>query len=1058
MLQGRQQRPTREGPVKLVQWLALPAFLLCHAAALAQEPEAARRNLVVGAAAAAAEAPPRTIADIQAMLDQFKPDPARVARLRAELEKKPPAGGDSVDMMRFHERRAALEAELGMGEERVADMREALKFAQGSGDRERHVPPLAAAEMQQGNFSTAAQLYEGLLATMQGRPGPSIVANLILSRIYSFQGDTQRMQVAFRRGDAVFEKVRNAPAFPRANVPRFSAMREFARGDLLIAEGKLAESEAALRKALGFYEEVFKVKVEDDDAPTGFVESYFACQSRLVQVLTFQGKLQEAELAARSVLRAVLSRSGKYSTRTGFILSRFAEVLNEQGRFTEAAAMTDAALEIFEKSGAPERSVFRSFALVAKANALLGKGDWRASALTFRSIRERAQGDEVAEQIFRGSSGSSLAMIKAGRAADVLPNTRVLLDRTVATLGVDHPKSGEFRGIYAMGLYATGDRPGALREFRDAARVLFAPGAASTELTGLALRRVKVRQIVESYLSLLHEVRGTDLERTARIDAASESFRMADALLGEGSVQRALAASAARAAASQPGLGELIREEQDGKQEIATLYDHLLRLMAMPADQQLPKVLADMRARITQLEKSRQQLYANIERRFPDYATLVNPRPGTLEDARRALKPAEALVSVLSTPERSFVWAVNSRGEVSFHMASLPESDIAAVVARLRKSLDPGDVPLTRLPAYDFEGAHRIYAELFAPAEKVWGSAQTLVTSVGGALSQIPLAILPMRMPAAAKAGVLFGDMASVEWLVKKVAVVDVPSVAAFARLRSLPAPSAKRTAFAGFGDPQFGKVSSQLAGGTTRGVHLRNLQISRVSDVQPAEAAQAAPGQAAAPETGGAWTQYANLTPLPDTREEILAIAQALGADMKSDVFLGVDASKRRVMKTDLDNRRIVAFATHGLIAGDLPGLDQPALALAGADDPDESPLLTLDDVLNLKLNADWVVLSACNTAAGDGEGAEAVSGLGRGFFYAGTRALLVTHWPVETVSARKLTTRLFERYAQDPQLSRAQALRGSMLALMTEQAQGYSYAHPLFWAPYALIGDGGR
>jgi CHAT domain-containing protein len=113
---------------------------------------------------------------------------------------------------------------------------------------------------------------------------------------------------------------------------------------------------------------------------------------------------------------------------------------------------------------------------------------------------------------------------------------------------------------------------------------------------------------------------------------------------------------------------------------------------------------------------------------------------------------------------------------------------------------------------------------------------------------------------------------------------------------------------------------------------------------------------------------------------------------------------------------------------------------------------------VLNLKLNADWVVLSACNTAAGDGEGAEAVSGLGRGFFYAGTRALLVTHWPVETVSARKLTTRLFERYAQDPQLSRAQALRGSMLALMTEQAQGYSYAHPLFWAPYALIGDGGR
>jgi CHAT domain-containing protein len=126
---------------------------------------------------------------------------------------------------------------------------------------------------------------------------------------------------------------------------------------------------------------------------------------------------------------------------------------------------------------------------------------------------------------------------------------------------------------------------------------------------------------------------------------------------------------------------------------------------------------------------------------------------------------------------------------------------------------------------------------------------------------------------------------------------------------------------------------------------------------------------------------------------------------------------------------------------------------------------LLTLEDVLSLKLNAEWVVLSACNTAAGDGAGAEAITGLGRAFFYAGSRALLVTHWPVETVSARKLVTDIFARYAADPSLSRAEALRQAMLALMQdgqrEAATGehaFPYAPPRFWAPYALVGDGGR
>ena len=132
----------------------------------------------------------------------------------------------------------------------------------------------------------------------------------------------------------------------------------------------------------------------------------------------------------------------------------------------------------------------------------------------------------------------------------------------------------------------------------------------------------------------------------------------------------------------------------------------------------------------------------------------------------------------------------------------------------------------------------------------------------------------------------------------------------------------------------------------------------------------------------------------------------------------------------------------------------------IGGQDDG----LLTMGEILGLRLNADWVVLSACNTGAGEGTGAEAISGLGRAFFYAGTRALLVSNWPVETISAKTLTTTLFQRQAADPTLSRSEALNRTMLDLIDRSgymdAEGrivFSYAHPVFWAPFSLVGDGG-
>jgi CHAT domain-containing protein len=209
-----------------------------------------------------------------------------------------------------------------------------------------------------------------------------------------------------------------------------------------------------------------------------------------------------------------------------------------------------------------------------------------------------------------------------------------------------------------------------------------------------------------------------------------------------------------------------------------------------------------------------------------------------------------------------------------------------------------------------------------------------------------------------------------------------------------------------------------------------------------------------------------AMLPRLPDTADELQSIAQSLKIDPAKVLHLRKDANEHNIKQMDLARFRVVAFATHGLVPGELNGLTQPALALTAPEVAGVSGdgLLTMEEVLALKLNADWVVLSACNTATGASAGAEAVSGLGRAFFYAGARTLLLTNWSVYSVPAAMLVTDIFRHQASDPQLTRAQALRHAMLALM--DGPGFvdpgsktevTYAHPVFWAPYTIVGDGG-
>ena len=378
------------------------------------------------------------------------------------------------------------------------------------------------------------------------------------------------------------------------------------------------------------------------------------------------------------------------------------------------------------------------------------------------------------------------------------------------------------------------------------------------------------------------------------------------------------------------------------------------------------------------------------------------------------------------------------------------------MVGLLRSTLNPSG----GAPEFDLETAHQLYAKLLQPVRSGWWSATSLVVVAHGALGHLPFTVLPTAPVTLRQSSeTRFAEYKTVPWLARTHAIMTVPTVASMKTLWTTSVRQTERRPFAGFGNPYFSREQADRANQQVP----RTLQIAGLSgDINLSLQWRALPNTEQLDKA-----QLARLPSLPETAEEIRSIASALKADPATDIFLGEKANEEMVKTTDLSDRRVVAFATHGLIPGDLDGLTQPALALTAPEVAGVAGdgLLTMDEILSLKLNADWVVLSACNTASGEGAGAEAVSGLGRAFFYAGTRALLVSHWPVETTSAKMLTTGVFRRQAEDPKLSRTEALQHTMLALM--DGPGYvhsdtgktvfSYAHPMFWAPFAIIGDGG-
>ncbi len=1000
----------------------------------------AKKITVAMAEAESFTPPPRRIADILTILDeQEKTQTKHKETFEDRADTSLPEGAGPAEKAEFHFKRGSAAWQMGRQDQALADLRTALNLADKAGIRDnKFLIDLAKVEKRFGRYRTALALLE------RARAGSRILKNHhFMVSAYVSMGDVENAKKAYRDGMARWPGRSRAPEWANFFISDM-------QGNVLEAEGKWKEAELPIRKAM----QIVSTK-------EALLVPMINLRCWLAGNLSRQGRLLEAEVEARQALKDALAHLGRTSSTAWKALDQLVQVLLSQGRLQDSEKLASAQIQLLIDAGVPRDSNFLSRARMSMGHVLATKGDFVQAMDQFdMAVRSMHKNDFDFKGVSDKTINLMLCLVMVDRTDEALKwiaNARVRLS---AKFGERHYYTAEVMALQGLAESRTGRDREALKTFSKSIPILI-EGILGETKAFPRIQRLKV--ILEAYLDLLSRIPGTDLEEDLRADASAEAFRIADALRSR-SVQGALAASSARAAVVDPTLSGLVRMEQDAQGQIEALQEILLDLLAVPADEQVPRLLEDVRTKLAVLTRSRAALLQEIQRDFPKYSSFVNPEPGTVEQARKLLRAGEVLVSIYSSEDRTYVWAIPREGKVQFGVSPLGKAAMAETIAALRRALDPKPDTLGDIPAFDLASSYDLYRRLLQPVEKGWRDAENLIVVAGGPLGQLPLSVLPTAPVALDKdSAELFSSYRKVPWLIRKFTITRLPSVSSFITLRNLPEGDPKRRAFAGFGDPIFSRAQfteaqtlrdsphAQLA---SRGghIHVRGIRQVEGGDLDMKQPVS---------------SQLANLNRLPDTAHEIRAICDAAGGDANRDIFLGKDASKHRLKSMDFSDRRVMAFATHALLPGDLDGLDQPALALSAPDVTgfDRDGLLTLEEILKLKLNADWVVLSACNTGAGQGEGAEAVSGLGRAFFYAGTRAVLVSMWPVETTSAMKLTTGLFRYQREDRSLNRARALQKTILQLIDQETLKdgdtgkivASYAHPFFWAPFIVVGESG-
>ena len=783
------------------------------------------------------------------------------------------------------------------------------------------------------------------------------------------------------------------------NASNISEINKLVReATFLYREGNYAAAEPLIRRALALDEKTFGL-----EHPTVANNLIF-----LARILKTKGEYAAAEPLYRRALTILEKTLGAEHPVFGSSLTSLASLLHNKGDYAGAEPLYRRALAIHEKTLEPEHPII-AISLNHLASMLHDKGNYSEAEPLYRRALANYETAMGTEHTVVGLNLNNLASLlhDKGDYSAAEPLHRRALAILKKALGAKHPHVGVSLNDLANLLHDKGDFSGALEFARRAASI------------GHPNREV----ILPAIYSFGNTDKGLIAESFTAIQQVSNS-----------SSGRALQSLSVRFSAGDGKLARLVRREQDGADEYDRLNKAILTELSKPPGNRNGDREKAIHSRIAELSFGLETIRTKLAQEFPEFTELSKPSQLKLAEAQRLLGDDEALViiDVAGKGEGDdYVWALSSNN-VQWNRLESDQGGIAKILTSLRASLDLSNIDRTPI---DPAVAHQLYRKLLGPVERIITGKKHLLFVLNGAVSSLPPQILVTKAPVDPKKN----DLRDVAWLVRDYAITILPTVSSLNLLRTQKTILRASKAFRGYGDPVFdSSVNDGTARVASRG--YGSFFQARQTNIEFLRSA---------------------LPRLPGTARELVAVGASLGAP-QSDIVLGKAASETAIKRDKLDDYRIVYFATHGLVAGEVALANkngaEPALAFTIPNKATavDDGLLTASEVAQLKLNADWVVLSACNTAAAGKPGADALSGLARAFFYAGAKSLLVTHWVVDDDATAELMKRTFKFASGNPKQRGAEALRQAMLSVLND-LDNPQWADPTFWAPFVLVGQPG-
>ena len=719
-----------------------------------------------------------------------------------------------------------------------------------------------------------------------------------LGRVYEDQGRYPEAEDLYRRALAI-----NKQRSPGGNPALAMSINDVAH--ILEPQGHYVDAELLYFQAIGMLEQTV-----GPGHP-----SLATALNNLAVVYLRQGRLDDAEgmfQRALDIRRAVL---GAGSPEVAVVLNNLAQVYELEGRQKDAETACMKSLEILQKVlGADHPDVAKVQRKLAVVYDAQGRYD-AAQALLLQVIDTwtKALGPN---HPFVATALESLARVREHqgdyRKADELVRHALAIQEQAR--GANHPEVARLEDELAQLGAAQRDYAAAIDASRKASAAIISHAFAQTP----SLQSDDIFEPIERSTSYFdHHVANLAAAERAGIGSApelgAEAFEIAQ-WANQSSAAAALQQAAVRFASGDGALVALAREGQDLAAAWRGADRSLLDALASPDSPDNRATIKSLRQQMSDIEARLATIAQRLEKEFPSYAALMQPKPLSVADAQLLLDPAEALVFWLPGEKESYVFALTQTG-FEWHTISLGAAQLSELVATFRTGLDPNEFFQSfeqgKLRRFDLGVAYDLYVRLLAPVEGLIKEKRNLIIVAAGALTALPVHVLVTEKPSAAVPQQI-ADYRDAAWLVKRHAVTTLPSVASLRALRSLSGTGRGIKPMIGFGDPVFSPKA--------------------VAPKAPTPVSERGAARASEPAYTAYWrgaqinrAVLANtLTPLPETADELRAVAQRVGAPM-SDIHLGADASETTLRKERLSDFRIIYFATHGLVAGDVKGLAEP-------------------------------------------------------------------------------------------------------------------------------------